>query len=93
MRPSGLFGGTKNHTMSMLLESWVNCFTGDGKYAIDPSPIDTTARACMHSIITVEVKVHQLYYGSARVKMSYEYLTRWHKLSLFRFVSQVNWVS
>ena len=56
MRPSGLFGGTKNHTMSMLLESWVNCFIGDGKYAIDPSPIDTTARACMHPLSQLRSK-------------------------------------
>lgn len=45
MRPSGLFGGTKNQTMSMLVKSRVNCFTGDGKYPIDLSPIDATARA------------------------------------------------
>ena len=45
MRPSGLFGGTKNHTMGMLLQPWFNCFTGEGNYAIDLSPIDATARA------------------------------------------------
>ena len=29
----------------MLVKSQVNCFTGDGKYPIDLSPIDATARA------------------------------------------------
>ena len=45
MRPSGLFGGTNNATLQVLMQSWVNCYIGDGKYAIAFVPVDAAARA------------------------------------------------
>ena len=45
MRPSSLFGGTTNVTLQVLMQSWVNYYIDDGKYAIAFVPIDVAARA------------------------------------------------
>ena len=45
MRPSGLFGGTDNVTLQVLMQSWVNYYIDDGKYDIAFVPIDAAARA------------------------------------------------
>ena len=45
MRPSGLFGGTDNVTLQVLMQSWVNYYIDDGKYAIAFVPIDAAAGA------------------------------------------------